>query len=160
MSSPDRRWVLGALLALGACGFEPAHAPGGSAAALQNRVRVAEPRNVDTYLLVQNLEQRLGRAPNPDYDLAYTLAISSQGQAITQTGTIRRYDVAGRLTYRMTIAGEKIQVATGQVINFTSYSASGSTTDTISAERDARRRLMVILADDLVADLIAKAPAG
>lgn len=42
-------------------------------------------------------------------------------------------------------------MTSGKIENFAAYSASGSTVDTLSAERDAVRRLMVILANQLVA---------
>ena len=48
-------------------------------------------------------------------------------------------------------------VASGSVDNFTGYSATGSTVETLAAERDARERLMVILADLVTAQLYATA---
>ena len=48
-------------------------------------------------------------------------------------------------------------LATGQVDNFTSYSASGTTVATLAAQRDAEARLMVILADQVINKLTAEA---
>ncbi|MBL3565900.1 hypothetical protein JMM59_12930, partial [Rhodovulum sulfidophilum] len=46
-------------------------------------------------------------------------------------------------------------VQSGEVDSFTAYSATGSTVATRTAERDAYRRLMVILADEMVTRLLA-----
>ena len=45
-------------------------------------------------------------------------------------------------------------VASGNVQNFTGYSATGSTVETLAGERDAQRRLMTILADQITIELL------
>ena len=62
MSLFDRRTLLLLPLARPACGFEPVYAPGGAGSALNGNVAVSAPNSTDSYLLVQNLEQRLGRS--------------------------------------------------------------------------------------------------
>ena len=46
-------------------------------------------------------------------------------------------------------------MAGGTVSNFTSYSATGSTVAGLAARQDAARRLMVVLADQVVARMLA-----
>ena len=153
MSLFSRRILFFLPLAVAACGFSPVYAPGGTGSALRNKVEVAAPETVDSYLLVRNLEERLGRPTQPEYKLALALALGSQGQAVTASNETTRYSVVGRVDYELTdIASEEV-VAKGSVDNFTGYSATGSTVETLASERDARARLMVILADQIATQL-------
>ncbi|WP_428926772.1 LPS assembly lipoprotein LptE [Marinibacterium sp. SX1] len=150
----DRRSLLLALPLLAAgCGFTPVYGPDGIGSALQNRVLATEPDSEEDYLLVRRIEDKIGRPTNPAYDLAYTITTVESGQAVTASGDITRYNLIGRVRYKMSRRTDGAIMAEGRISNFASYSASGSTVDTLSAERDAVRRLMVILADQLVAEL-------
>jgi len=144
-----------ALLALTACGFTPAYAPGGPGAALNGQVAIGEPSDRTTYLLVRQLEERLGRSVDPAYDLGVTLVTTEEGLAVDADGNIDRYNLLGTAQYVLTERSTGRQVATGQVSSFTGYSATGTTVATLTAQRDAQARLMVILADLLTARLIA-----
>lgn len=140
-------------LGLAACGFTPVYAPGGTAAGLRGKVEVSEPDSVDSYLLVQNLEERLGRATLPVYTLSLVLTTRTQGQAITAANETTRYGMLGHVAYTLRQVDNQDIVASGSVENFTGYSATGSTVETLASERDARERLMVILADQLTTQL-------
>ncbi len=157
MSSFDRRTLLTLPLALAACGFTPVYGPGGTGTALRGRVLVQEPDAPDDYILVRTLEDRLGRAAAPAYDLGYTLTTQTEGQAVTATGETTRYSLVGQADYTLTDRRSGTVVASGRVQNFTGYSATGSTVETLAGERDARERLMTILADQIVTRLYATA---
>ncbi len=159
MSWSDRRTLLMLPLAalLTACGFSPVYGPDGTGNALRGRVEIAAPDTINSYILVQRLEEQLGRTVDPAYTLALTLATEQQGQAITANDETTRYSIVGILGYVLTEIATGRIVASGDVRNFTGYSATGSTVETLAAERDANRRLMVILADQLVAGLYATA---
>lgn len=161
MSSFDRRTLLTLpLVALAACGFTPVYGPGGSGGALHGKVMVAAPDTPDGYFLVRRLEDRLGRAQAPAYDLDLTLALISQGQVITESDEKTRYSIVGTLGYTLTSRATGTVAASGDLTHFTGYSATGSTVETLAAERDARQRLMVILADQLAATLYSTADTG
>jgi len=157
MSLLDRRTLLTLLapLALAACGFTPVYAPGGTGDALYGQVTVQSPEDipstseVDSYLLVKHLEQRLGRASAGAYQLDLTLYSRDEGQAITADSQITRYSILGRASYTLTRASDGKVVASGGEEAFTGYSATGSTVETLASERDAHQRLMVILADQI-----------
>ncbi len=149
----SRRALLFLPLVLAACGFTPVYAPGGTAAALRGKVEVAAPETVDSYLLVQNLEEQLGRATQPDYKLALALAITAQGQAVTAENETTRFSLAGKIDYKLIDITSDEVITEGSVENFTGYSATGTTLETLASERDARERLMVILADQLTTQL-------
>lgn len=158
MSSFDRRTLLILLpAALAACGFTPVYGPGGTGGRLRGKVRVDAPGTTDSYLLVQNLEDRLGRAAQPEYQLSFKLATDTQGQAITASNETTRYSIVGRVDYALKSLGSGDIVASGRVDNFTGYSATGSTVETLAGERDARARLMTILADQITTRLYATA---
>ncbi|NRB20073.1 MAG: hypothetical protein HRU33_21640 [Rhodobacteraceae bacterium] len=157
MSLFNRRTLLVMLapLALAACGFTPVHAPGGTGDALYGQVTVQAPEDVpstsevDSYLVVQNLEHRLGRAGAAAYQLDLTLSTRDEGQAITDDSQTTRYSLLGEASYTLTRTSDGKVVASGEEQAFTGYSATGSTVETLASERDAHQRLMVILADQI-----------
>ena len=163
MSLLDRRilLVLLAPLVLAACGFTPVYAPGGSGDALYGQITVQTPEDipstseVDSYLLVRNLELRLGRADAGAYKLDLTLTTRDEGQAITADSEITRYSILGKATYTLTRQSDGKVVASGDEEAFTGYSATGSTVETLASERDAHQRLMVILADQINTRILA-----
>ena len=157
MWSFNRRTLLMVPLALAACGFQPVYGPGGAGDVLRGRVEVSAPDDVESYWLVQNLEQSLGRtaAAGTDYLLDVKVRTASQGQAITASNDTTRYSIVGTAAYTLTDKESGAVMASGEVRNFTGYSATGSTVDTLAGERDARQRLMVILSDQLVTQLYA-----
>ncbi|MCR9124807.1 MAG: LPS assembly lipoprotein LptE [Rhodobacteraceae bacterium] len=159
MSWYSRRLLLAAPLAmaLAGCGFTPVYAPGGNGAALLGRVIVDPPSDREGYLLVQDLEQRLGRGTAPVYSLSVDLGIEEEPLAITAAGDITRYNLIGSAAYTLRELESQRVAAAGEVSGFTGYSDTGSTVETLAAERDARRRLMTMLADQITARLFATA---
>lgn len=162
MKVPPLVHAFGLMIALflAACGFEPVYAPGGTGSALFEKVEVSAPTTVDSFLLVQALEQRLGRTSSPEYDLVLDLQTTSQGQAVTADNSTTRYAIVGDLGYVLKRVDNAEIMASGTVRNFTGYSATGSTVETLAGERDARERLMIILADDLTDRLYATLDPG
>lgn len=157
MSSSDRRAFLTclALLPLAGCGFQPAYGTGGAAEGLRGRVFVAAPSNRSEYELVARLEERLGRAEAPAFDLAYTLKTQEEGLSVTGAQETTRYNVLGTLDFRLTERATGTVSASGRLNSFTGYSATSNSVATLTGKQDAYDRLMVILADQLVTRLIA-----
>ena len=155
MSSCNRRTFLMAPLALAACGFQPVYGPGGTGTKLQNKVQVSAPSDQRTYLLGRRIEERLGRATAPQYFLSLTLSTGVVGLGIDPAGNTNRYNLVGTAGYVLTDAASGTQVTSGTVNSFTGYFASGSTVETLAAERDARERLMVVIGDQIVSRLLA-----
>lgn len=153
--APTRRWVILAPLALAACGFTPAYAPGGAATALLGAVWVQDPKDKNGFDLVERLEERLGRPKTIRYDLAYTITTEAVGVGITTANEITRYNLKGVVDYTLTDRATGARLTGGRVQSFTAYSATGSTVAGLAAEEDAAFRLMRILADQITARLIA-----
>jgi LPS-assembly lipoprotein len=147
-------------LALAACGFTPANAPGAAATRLQGSVRVQDPTDRNGFDLVQRLEERLGQPEAERYDLAFTITTEVVGVGITTENEISRFNLKGVVTYSLTERATGARIAGGRVQSFTAYSATGSTVAGLAAEEDAATRLMRILADQIVARLVAVAAAA
>ena len=157
MSLFSRRALILLPAVLAACGFTPVYGPDGTATALRNRVLVDAPTDKDSFMLVRDLEQRLGQAQAPAYRLSLVLRTDTQGQAVTSEGDITRFSIIGTVDYTLRQIDSEAIVASGSVDNFTGYSATGSTIETLASERDAYSRLMAILAELITTKLYATA---
>ncbi|MFN4170382.1 MAG: LPS assembly lipoprotein LptE [Pseudorhodobacter sp.] len=157
MSSSDRRGFLMLLpaAALVGCGFSPAYGPGGPGLKLQNAILADEPRDGFAFELVKRLEERLGPAQAARYGLSYDIGLKSTGVAITTANAITRYNLNGTADWVLRDLASGTRLTGGRAESFTSYSATGSTVAGLAAEGDAQRRLMRILADQIVTQLLA-----
>ncbi|MBN2907464.1 MAG: hypothetical protein JXJ18_12215 [Rhodobacteraceae bacterium] len=160
MSSSDRRAILLGLAAAGlvaGCGFRPAYGPGGVAEGLRGQIAVDAPDTRNGFALVSRLEERLGRAEAARYRLSYRIETKRAGLGISTEQETTRYNLTGTLAFQLRDLAEGTVVQSGDITAFSAYSATGSTLATLTAERDANRRLMVMLADQLVTRLVATA---
>ena len=159
MWSSDRRsflLLIGAASLTG-CGFTPAYGPKGGAAGLLGRVETDMPKTPDDFALVRRLSERLGPVDKARFRLAYTITTDELGQAITPEGATTRYSMTGQVEYRLHDSRSEAVLLAGKVSSFTSWSASGTVVATSAAEEDAHRRLMRMLADQIVTRLLAQA---
>ncbi|GGX40889.1 hypothetical protein GCM10007385_05420 [Tateyamaria omphalii] len=145
--------ALALTVVLSACGFEPVYGPGGAGTKLQNRVQVDTPIDREGFLLVRQLEERLGRATAPAYRLGIVLSVREEARAIDPDGDIRRFHVIGDATYTLTDSATGAVLLSEDVNNFVGYSATGTTVATLTAKSDATERLMTSLADEIVLQL-------
>ncbi|MEM1274252.1 MAG: LPS assembly lipoprotein LptE [Pseudomonadota bacterium] len=155
----DRRKFLAACLSLplAGCGFQPVYGPSGAGLSLRNKVTVEPPTTRLGFEFVARVEERFGRPQAAFYDLSYAIETQSEGIAIAADNDTTRVRVIGDITYALTEVATNAQVLAGSVSSFTAYSTTGSTLATDSARRDAENRLMIILADRLVDEVISGA---
>ena len=149
----SRRAILAGGLALAACGFSPVYGPDGTGAKLYGQLRVADPKTSDDFAFNRRITERLGPDQAARFALNYRISVAAVAQAITPDEVTTRYSLNGTADYTL-MEGER-QVLRGQVSSFTSYSTTGTTIATLSAEQDARERLMRMLADQVVTRLLA-----
>ena len=142
-------------LAFTACGFTPVYGTNGNASVLLNSVLVQEPKNREGYSLTKQIEKRVGRATDPRFKLGVTVTTSEAALNVDSTGNINRYNVLGLVEYTLRDTQTGQIAASGRVDSFTGYSASGTTVSAQAAKEDAQERLMIILADLLISNLIA-----
>jgi LPS-assembly lipoprotein len=156
MWSPDRRAVLGLLGAgLGACGFAPAYGPTGPAQGLRDRVRADPPVTRNDFDFVAAIEDLLGRSADPAYRLSYQILVYVVSLAVTPEGSILRYNYVGTVTWQARDAATGAVLAQGSTNNFTASAATRSTIAAAASETDATVRLMAILADQVVTQMLA-----
>lgn len=146
-------------LALTACGFTPAYGPKGPAAGLADQIRIADPNDKNSFDLVERLEERLGRTSTGHYDLTYTISTETSGVGIASDNSTTRYQLYGTADWSLTERGTSTRVTGGQASGFTSWSATASTVAALSGEENAALRLMHILADQIVTQLVATSGA-
>lgn len=152
-SITSRRAALLALLAVGACGFTPALAPGGGMLKLRNTVAVSAPDTIAGFAIRRRLIDRLGLTTAPIATLSVNVEQALDVASQSQSGSTLRYNVVGAAGWQLTAANGTVW-GSGQVEGFTSYAATGSTVATQSAATDAVGRLMTILADKVVTQLM------
>ena len=140
--------------AIAGCGFTPIYGLKGGGTMLLGQISMGPPKDRNTYLLKQRIEERLGQAPSGTWVLATSLTTENIGLGYTKDGKITRYNITGSVDYTLQRVGSKEVSRQGKTQHFTSYSATGTTVATLAAERDARARLMTILADQIIDQLL------
>lgn len=149
---------MGGLASLGGCGFAPVYGPDGAGAGLHGAVAIATPEGRDAYALVKRLEERLGQPENARFALSYAITTRREDAGVTADPAISRSQVFGSATFALTDMLADTEIQSGSVTSFVSFSNQGTAVSIATVERDAHRRLMVALADLMVARLIATAP--
>lgn len=150
--------AVAAALTLAACTFTPVYGPDGPGQRLFGQVQPAQPNTQDEFAFTRRLGERLG-SEGSRYTLDYQLQIAVVPQAITRDQNTTRYSLNGTAAFTLTDRSTGAVVTRGQVSNFTSYSAVGTTIATLAAETDARNRLAIMLADQVLTRLYATMPA-
>ncbi len=159
MSSSDRRTFLTLLagLPLAACGFSPVLAPGAAGGALWGTILADAPDDRLEFAFVARIEDRLGRGTSARWALGYRVETDQVGLGVSPENVTSRFNITGKLSWSLRPLGGNDPAMGGTLESFTAYSATSTTVATRAARRDAEERLMVILADQLVTQLYARA---
>ncbi len=156
VSSAARCVVLGlCLFVFAACNYTPAYAPGGAGYGLAGSILVQEPGSLDDYVFAMRLEERLGRPHSARYLLNYRIETNTEGVGRTPEQKITRFNVSGTAQYEVIDAATGNVVHSGTVEGRTGYSAKLPLASARAAARDASKRLMVILADQVAVRALA-----
>ncbi len=153
MSLFNRRKVITALTltaTLGACGFSPIYGTGTAASSLTGKIEVTSGKGRENFELRERLVERFGFNEHPKYKLNFTYDIDSTGLAISTTAEITRYNLVGTSAFKLTDTATGAVLISGTVKSSTAYSATSETFPTRTAEQDARSRIAVTLADQIV----------
>lgn len=141
-------------LTLAACGFSPLYDEGTPAAGMGGRVEVGVIEGEPGLAMRERLVTRLGPPDAPTHRLAVTLDYDTVGVALTRESVTTRFDVVGRASFALLPVDGGPAVLEGQVRAVTGVSAPDLPAATAfaveSAERDAERRLAVLLADRIL----------
>ena len=144
-----------ALGGLGACGFSPAYGPTGPAQGLRGRIKADPPATRNDFDFVASFEDALGRSPDPAWLLAYQISVSVVSLAVTPEGSILRYNYIGTVNFQVRDAATGTVVTQGSANSFTASTATRSTIAAAASTTDATVRLMQILSDLVVTQLLA-----
>lgn len=150
-----RAALFGLAAALSGCGFAPALAPGRPAAGLLGRVRADDPTDRRGHAFAARIEERLGRPGPGAWRLAYTIETAPVGVGITPAGATTRVQLTGAVRFALRAAGAEAPLLEGREESFAAYSTTDTAVATLVAEEAAETRLMRLLADRVVARLIA-----
>ena len=146
--------VVLAAAALAGCEFKPVYGPDGTGAALLGQLSLDPPQDRNDYLLQRRIEERLGQATAGAWRLSTQIKTDDIGLGFTTDGDITRYNINGTTDYTLRRTGSSEIFQQGKIQHFTSYSATGTTVATLAAKRDAEVRLMTILADQIIDQLL------
>ena len=146
--------VVLAAAALAGCGFTPVYGPDGTGAALLGQLSLDTPQDRNAYLLQRRIEERLGQATAGAWRLSTQIKTDDIGLGFTTDGENTRYNINGTTDYTLRRTGSSEIFRQGKIQHFTSYSATGTTVATLAAKRDAEVRLMTILADQIIDQLL------
>jgi LPS-assembly lipoprotein len=146
----------GLALALTGCGFSPVYGPGSTGETLDGTVFVQQAGGALGFMLTQSLQNRLGPpGDTPRYRLTTSISTSSERVAVTTAQSTNRFNLIGVVNYTLTDIATGAIRTQGRVDGFNSYSATGISVATRAAERSGYERLMVILSDKIMSNLLA-----
>ena len=122
--------------------------------ALQGATEIRAPENEAGFRLRDQLLRRLGPNDTALYTLVTTLSIKKVSVAIAEGNAATRINLLGQSDYAL-LAANGTTITSGTVSGFTGYSTTGTTVATEAAAADAEERLAVLLADQIMARLMA-----
>jgi LPS-assembly lipoprotein len=140
---------------LTACGFTPVYGTNSQSAQALLDIQIAPPNTHEEYLFVRNIEDRLGRNPNAGMLLKYKIKI--YGEGVNALGAARAR-LIGKVAYHVISLSTDEIIAKGSVENFAGYATDNLSY--LSVKRDATDRLMQILANQTITDMMIKLQAN
>ena len=158
MSSCNRRWLLGAGIALAGCGFQPVHRDGGPGHALRSKVTFAEARTPIEFAFRERIRRTFGDAGGAaDWRVVYDLTLTERGAAIAQDLDITRFNITGTAKFSLISLSSAPSHENQTVIATASFDAVAEAFATRAARKAAETRLAEELAERASARLFALA---
>ena len=145
------------LFALSACGFQPLHAPRGDGSRTSDllaQVQVARIADRTGQQLRNELLDRMnprGTSSAPRYRLNVSLSESTRRLAVRRDDTATLASLVLSASYSLVSVDDGTVVLSGSLRSLNSFDISREDFATVSAERDARERATVDLADGITA---------
>ena len=146
-----------ALLLSGGCGFEPLYDEGGAASRLKNAVIFEASGDDLGFELEGALTKRFGSPSAPRYVVKVRTSLHERETVAGGLGGFERYELSGAGQFEVRAIGDGEVKYEGIVQGSAAYSSTRETFHTLTARRDARRRLVVQLADRIARRLEAAA---
>ena len=157
---PKQLLSIGFFLLLISCGYKPIYGPDGSAATLIGKVSIESPSNRADYLLYHQLNNHLQDSDDGFYRLSINIVEISSRAAIDENGRAHRALLQGSASYDLRRMSDQKSVINGIVQGFTGYSTQAASVASHASSRDATKRLMTMLADKIIYELVLASEKG
>lgn len=140
---------------LSGCVFVPVYAPEGTHIEIREKIKPVDPVNKNDFNFTERFENRLGVAAVPVYMLEYHITTKSKNLYIALDNGLTRFQVVGDVTWSLIRIKDGVVVESGRTSSFSGFSTLQYSIGEILSEDDASFRLMTILADQVVSQIIA-----
>ena len=141
------------------CSFQPAWvSKNQKAKILWERIDFKEAKTSNEFRLNRHLVSRLGKAIDAELLLTYELFTETKRSALSFDGKAFRILIHGEVKFSLIQNEKNIILLTSSVSDSAAYSDSILAVTDEASERDAYARLMVLLGDRIVDELLSSEP--
>ena len=141
---------------IASCTFEPAWiAKDNKTKVLWQRVDIKEPITSNEFRLNRYLASRIGVAKDAEFFLEYELSTETQRTALSFDGKAYRIRILGEVKFSLLRNGKDTIMFRSSVKDSLGYSDAILAVTDQASERDAYKRLMVLLGDRIVDELLS-----
>ena len=154
----QQKYLLALLLSafIASCSFEPAWiTKDNKIKILWQRVDIKDPTTSNEFRLNRYLASRIGDANDTDFFLEYELFTETKRTALSFDGKAYRIRISGEVKFNLLNSGKDMILFSSSVKDSLSYSDAILTVTDQASERDAYKRLMVLLGDRIVDELLS-----
>ena len=155
--SDKKNYIFSALLSvfITSCSFEPAWLAGNDKTqVLWHRIDLKEPKTSNEFRLNRYLVSRVGEAANAEFLLKYKLFTETKRTALSFDGKAYRIRIHGEVKFSLIHNDKNTILVSASVKDSLSYSDAILAVTDQASERDAYARLMVLLGDKIVDELL------
>ena len=146
--------LFGVLIA--SCDFEPAWiAKDNKIKVLWQKVNLKEPITSNEFRLNRYLASRIGDAKDAEFSLEYELFTETKRTALSFDGKAYRIRILGEIKFSLLHSEKDTVLLSSSVKDSLGYSDAILAVTDQASERDAYKRLMVLLGDRIVDELLS-----
>tara|TARA_B100001057_G_scaffold172455_1_gene173219 strand:+ start:839 stop:1342 length:504 start_codon:yes stop_codon:yes gene_type:complete len=140
---------------IGSCSFEPAWiARNNKEMVLWQKVDLKEPKTSNEFHLNRYLVSRVGDAEHAEFFLKYELFTETRRTALSFDGKAYRIRIHGEVKFSLIHNSKNTILVSSSVKDILGYSSAILAVTDQASERDAHERLMVLLGDKIVDELL------
>ena len=149
--------LLGVFIA--GCSFEPAWIAGNNKAKIfWQKIDLKEPKTSNEFHLNRYLVSRVGGAEDAEFFLKYELFTKTKRTALSFDGKAYRIRIHGEVIFSLIDSNKNVVLVSSSVKDSLGYSDAILAVTDQASERDAYARLMVLLGDKIVDELLRSEP--
>ena len=153
----DKKYIFSLLLTIFivSCSFEPAWIAGNNkATVLWQKVDLKQPKTSNDFRLNRYLVSRVGDAEDAEFFLNYELSTETKRTALSFDGKAYRIRIHGEVKFSLVHNSNNTILVSSSVKDSLGYSDAILAVTDQASERDAYARLMVLLGDKIVDELL------